>query len=940
MAEISLQEYCEQIESIIEQGRYAEAVAHGKHILKQYPKNMAAYQLLGKAMLEADEDDDAFDMFHRVLSVDPEDLVAWVGISEIHNRRDELDSAVWHLERAFEVASDSEVSIVEEELRHLYGRRDGVEPARVQLTRGALARLYLKGNLLSRAIRELRALLVEQPERVDLSVALAEALWRNGQRLEAVDVCQQVLDKYPYSLKANLILGEIWASSGREEGQTYLQRAEAVDPQNETAQELFGAASPLPTREVAIVPLEYKPEAAEERPAWMAGVETVPGAAPPEVEREAPVFGVTAGIEAPIEIPSWLEELGEEEIAPAAPAKPPEEGLPEEAVPTPEGEIPEWLMGLREGLGEEEAEEVGEEQLEEVTEAEIPEWLAGLDVEPSALEVEEEAPEALAEPDVEAIGEEAVPSAPPVELPEDWLDGLREQIIEEGETPEEAPTPTWLEGEEMPSGEEALAWLEQLTAGKEEELEALAEEEAEARMAAIMGRPETAEAAAEVVEVPPVEAPSEVVGAPPVEEAVAPPIGEAPAPPTEEPVAAVEEEAAPPAEEPTAPAWLEGEEMPSGEEALAWLEQLTAGKEEELEALAEEEAEARMAAIMGRPETAEAPPVEEAAEVTEAPPIEEAVVPAVEEPFGWTAFGEQEAPPPIAEVEEALPAEEGAEAQPAEIMGRPEAAEAPAVEVAEAPPAEAPSEVIGVPPIEEALPEAPAAPPVEEPFGWTAFGEPEAPPPVAEVEEAPPVKPAEEAAAPEMPEAAYAEEVELPPAPELAPPEEVPTAEIAPPIEEARWGAEWEAPTEAEVAPTPVVEEMPGVTEMEAPAPIEEPAAAVEEAPAVEAPIIEEAYVEPLDDQRAYVKEHRRDYEAWLALARALWQADERSEALEAYSRVVRGGKLLDGVIADMEAHVETWPDPSAQRVLGDAYMKDGQLQKALDIYRRALETL
>jgi hypothetical protein len=45
MAEISLQQYCEQIEALIERGRYAEAVAHGKHILQQYPKYVAAYRL-------------------------------------------------------------------------------------------------------------------------------------------------------------------------------------------------------------------------------------------------------------------------------------------------------------------------------------------------------------------------------------------------------------------------------------------------------------------------------------------------------------------------------------------------------------------------------------------------------------------------------------------------------------------------------------------------------------------------------------------------------------------------------------------------------------------------------------------------------------------------------------------------------------------------------
>ena len=1040
MAEISLRQYCEQIESIIEQNRYSEAVAHGRHVLEQYPKHVATYRLLGRAMLEAKQDDYAMDMFQRVLSVDADDFVARVGLSEIHEQRDELDAAVWHLERALEVASDHEAGVVEEELRHLYSRRDGVAPERVQLTRGALARLYLKGALLSRAIHEFRALLQEQPQRVDLSVALAEALWRDDQRVKAAEVCQQVLDKFPYSLKANLILGEIWTRGGREEGQAYLRRAEAVDPENQMAQKLFGAASPLPARDVTIVPLEYGAPTGEERPAWMADIEAVSPTGLPPAEREAEAFGMAAGWEAQIEIPSWLEEVGAEEteaITPKAPApvEPVGERPQEEAAPAPEEEVPEWLAGVREELFEEELEEEAipapeekvpewlagireelDKEREEITEEAAPEWLAGLGVEPISEEEEEpaerraepwaaptraeetptmpaeeqvpqwmaelgiepagvegapaapaeEAPEWAAELGIEAPLEETAPSIPPTELPADWLDGLREQLSEEAEMPEEPPAPTaeeapapaWLEGEEMPSGEEALAWLEQLSAGKEEELQAQAQAAAEVRLAEIMGRPQAAEA-------PPAEKPGEEAAALPTAEAWAPPIEEQVAPQP----AAVEEAPAPEEapsieEELPPPAWLEEGELPSGEEALAWLEQLTAGKEEELQARAEAEAEARMAEIMGRPQAAEAPPVEEAAEVT-APPVKE--------PFGWTGFEPPEAPPePIAAAEEAPTLEEAAlveeelptpawlegeelpsgeealawleqltagkeeelqaradaetEARLAEIMGRPPAAEAP--------PAEPAAEVV-TPPIGEALapPLEEAAPPVEEPFGWTGFGAPEVPPePVAAAEEAPTP---EEVALPEIPEPAYAEEVMPPPVLEFL------AVEETPPSEEVHWGADLEFPARPEKAPAPVIEEVPGVVEMEISAPPLE-AMAVPEAPMEETPVVKAPPIpaEPYAAERRYLKDHSRDYDAWLALARTLWQDGEREESREAYSRVIRAGKLLESVIDDLEGYVGQKAEAGTQRVLGDAYMKDGRLRQALDTYRSALETL
>ena len=105
---------------------------------------------------------------------------------------------------------------------------------------------------------------------------------------------------------------------------------------------------------------------------------------------------------------------------------------------------------------------------------------------------------------------------------------------------------------------------------------------------------------------------------------------------------------------------------------------------------------------------------------------------------------------------------------------------------------------------------------------------------------------------------------------------------------------------------------------------------------AVEAP----AEPEPFAAERAHLKDHPRDHEARLSLARALWQTGERGEALEAYGRVVRAGKFLDTIITELEEYLEQWPEVGTQRVLGDAYMKGGRLQDALELYRLALETL
>jgi tetratricopeptide (TPR) repeat protein len=878
MTEISLQEYIERVEDAIEQGRYGEAVAHGRYILEQYPKHVATYQLLGKAMLEANQVEDAEDMFLRVLSADPEDMVAWIGMSEVHSQHGELDAATWYLERAFELAADNE--IVEEALRHLYAQRDGVEPQRAQLTHGALARLYLKGDLLSRAISEFRTLVAQHPERVDLLVALGEALWRNEQRLEASEVCQQVLDVLPYCLKANLILGEIWTSSGQEEGEAYLRRAETLDPENRRAQQLFGATSPLVLRQVYIAPLEYGPRTEEGQPAWMADREAAPEEEPLLYEEEAPLADITAALEAQIEIPSWLEEIVGEESgeAPEAPGIPETTGeeLREEVTPMPSAEEPEWLSEVGEELvaeGRKEAEakkeapewpgEPGPEavSLEEVPgEKEIPDWLTELKFEPEGEGEIGSEPEITEEPEEE------------VEVP-DWLQELAPSEAATSEAMiEEIPPSYTEESAEAPSPvEEPIAAIEGAQAEKappelgEEEI-ALEAPQAPEEPAA----PAPAEIPDWMRELAPREAPAPEATPEEVPEEAAAPQPEAPAAVTEE-VAPPLEQPPPEEEEAALPAWMEGEGVPSGDEALAWLEQLAEGKEEELQAQAQVEAESRLAEIMGRAQPSEAP----AAEAPQAP--EEPAAPAPAEVPDWLQeLAPREAPAP--------------EATPLATEAAPE----------EAPP-----------------------PPAEEAFGWTAFGEPEVLPEVVALEEEAPV---EEAIAPRTEEIAPPEEeVEVLPVPELPtveamPPPEVPLPEEAPPAEEARPEAKLKPPAE-EVGAEVLAER------------------AKEEEVAPEA-LPEEPLADSIAAKRAYLKEHPRDYEAWLTLARALWKTDKRQEALEAYTRMIRSSKLLEDVIPDLEGYLEQQPEISTQRVLGDAYMKDGRLQEALDLYRQALETL
>jgi tetratricopeptide (TPR) repeat protein len=81
MTTISLQEYLERVNTLIDEGQLTEAVAHCRNILETYPRHIDTYRLLAKALLEQHAYEDAADLFQRILSADPNDFISHVGLS-------------------------------------------------------------------------------------------------------------------------------------------------------------------------------------------------------------------------------------------------------------------------------------------------------------------------------------------------------------------------------------------------------------------------------------------------------------------------------------------------------------------------------------------------------------------------------------------------------------------------------------------------------------------------------------------------------------------------------------------------------------------------------------------------------------------------------------------------------------------------------------------
>jgi len=136
-------------------------------------------------------------------------------MSIICEGEENLHKAIWHMERAFEIRPASDV--IQGELQRLYGLRDGVEPPKVRLTHGALARMYVKGGLYTQAIAEIRATLAEDQLRLDLLTLLASTYAKDGQQDKAAETAKDLLDKLPFSLEGNRIMAQVMTKTGLEE---------------------------------------------------------------------------------------------------------------------------------------------------------------------------------------------------------------------------------------------------------------------------------------------------------------------------------------------------------------------------------------------------------------------------------------------------------------------------------------------------------------------------------------------------------------------------------------------------------------------------------------------------------------------------------------------------------------------------------------------------
>lgn len=251
MPRISLRTYEQEIEEMIEQNQLKDAVAHCKHILQFFPKNISTYRILGKSFLEAKQYKETSDIFTRVLSVFPDDFIAHAGMSIVRELENDLDAAIWHMQLAFD-CQPSNIAI-QEELKRLFDLRDGTHPEKIRLTRGALVRMYARGELYQQAIDEIKSALSEEPKRIDLQVFLAKMYFLSGDQEEALAISERLISDFPYCYELNRILVSILKNLGSgKNAEIYAARLIELNPYQAFVNDIYSSEDQVPDEKVVI----------------------------------------------------------------------------------------------------------------------------------------------------------------------------------------------------------------------------------------------------------------------------------------------------------------------------------------------------------------------------------------------------------------------------------------------------------------------------------------------------------------------------------------------------------------------------------------------------------------------------------------------------------------------------------------------------------------
>lgn len=234
MANTTLREYLQKTEDAISSGRIDDAMSNCQRILSYFPDAIEAQRLLGEVYLAKGQLDEAQQTFDWILVNDPENVITYCDRALTSERQSDIDTALDCYQQAYELSRGN--SQIRQEFNQLSAK---VGQQEFMFSRAGLARLYMRGDLLTQAVQEWEAVLSASPERLDARIGLLETYWREGTYDKVEQLATQILEEIPTCLKALVLLAHVTSTYNLERAKELIQRAEVLDPEMIMAHELF-----------------------------------------------------------------------------------------------------------------------------------------------------------------------------------------------------------------------------------------------------------------------------------------------------------------------------------------------------------------------------------------------------------------------------------------------------------------------------------------------------------------------------------------------------------------------------------------------------------------------------------------------------------------------------------------------------------------------------
>jgi tetratricopeptide (TPR) repeat protein len=234
IAQKALRDFLQETEDAMKSDRVDAAFANCQTILASFPESLEAHRLLGEVYLAQGRLEEALHAFDWVLTNDPENVLAYCNRAAVSERMSDFDTTLDCYQQAYELSrGDGQIRQKFTELSARVGQQGFI------FSRAGLARLYMRGNLLTQAMQEWEAVLAATPDRLDARTGLLEIYWREGSINHVEELATQILQNVPGCVKALLLLAHVTASKDIAQAQALLQQVEALDPDLMMAKELF-----------------------------------------------------------------------------------------------------------------------------------------------------------------------------------------------------------------------------------------------------------------------------------------------------------------------------------------------------------------------------------------------------------------------------------------------------------------------------------------------------------------------------------------------------------------------------------------------------------------------------------------------------------------------------------------------------------------------------